>query len=364
MAHDDERSAWHRLALAEQHGGRLLGARLATALGGARAALEASTRRLEELVGRDRTRDLRAAWRRARPAAVRRRAQGLGQQVLTPADDGWPADVFAGLPDPPCALYLQGALPAPGLAAAAVVGTRDATPYGRAFARELGEQLAAAGVWVVSGFALGIDGAAHQGCVAGGGTTLAVLGCGIDHPYPSAHVDLRDDVLAAGGGFLSEHPPGVEPRKHHFPRRNRLVAALVQALVVVEAPRRSGALITARLALDLGREVLSVPGNVGQRAREGCHQLLREGAGLCEGVADVLHAVGIDAPDGPGLPLRAEPRGDAGLLWRHLDAATPLDAGALCARTGLGPEIVAAALVELELAGRARRMPAGGFLRT
>ena len=363
MAPDDEPNAWLRLALAEPHGGRLLGARLAAALGGARAALGASQATLVELVGRDRAGDLRAAWRRARPAAVRARAARLEQRVLTPADPGWPVDAFAGLADPPCALFARGALPPRGAASVGIVGTRDATHYGLAFARELARDLATAGVWVVSGFALGIDGAAHGGCVDGGGTTLAVLGCGIDHPYPSAHLDLRDDLLAAGGGLLSEHAPGVEPRKHHFPRRNRLAAALVQALVVVEAPARSGALITARLALELGREVLAVPGNVGQRARAGCHRLLREGAALCESAADVLEAIGIDTPDGPGLALRPEPSGEAGLLWRALDAATPVDAGVLCTRTGLAPEIVAAALVELELAGRARRLPEGGFLR-
>lgn len=363
MARDDEHAAWLRLALAEPHGGRLLGARLAQALGGARAALEAPTTRLVELVGRDRARDLRRAWTRARPRRVLRRAAEHGQRVLTPASDAWPADVFAGLTDAPCALFARGTLPAAGAAAAGIVGTRDATPYGTAFAHRLGRDLAAAGVWVVSGFALGIDGAAHEGCVVGGGPTLAVLGSGVDHPYPSAHVDLRDDLLAAGGGVVSEHPPGTEPRKHHFPRRNRLVAAFVQALVVVEAPARSGALITARLALDLGREILAVPGNVGQRARTGCHRLLREGATLCESAADVLHAIGLDLPDGPGLLLRAEPRGEAGLVWRALDAAAPVDAGALCARTGLAPDVVAAALVELELAGRARRTPSGGVLR-
>jgi DNA processing protein len=208
-----------------------------------------------------------------------------------------------------------------------------------------------------------VDGAAHQGAVDAQAPTLAVLGCGVDHAYPLAHLDLRDALLAAGGGLLSEHPPGVEPRKHHFPRRNRIAAALVQALVVVEAPARSGALITARLALDLGREILAVPGAVGTRGTAGTHRLLREGAGLCEGAVDVLHALGIDDPDGPRLALRAEPEGAAGVVWRALDAAASLDAATLCARTGLAPEVVTALLVELELGGRARRGHDGGFLR-
>jgi len=327
--------------------------------------MAAPAKRLAELVGHDRARDLRKAWRAAKPVAMLRRAADLGQRVLTPVDEGWPGEGLAALDDPPCALFVQGAPPPRGPApAVGVVGTRDATPYALEVAHALGSDLARAGLPVVSGFAVGVDGAAHRGALEGGGGTWAVLGCGIDYPYPVAHLDLRDELLAAGGGFVSEFAPGMHPRKQHFPRRNRIVAALVEALVVVEAPARSGALITARFALDLGREILSVPGNVGQRGRAGCHRLLREGAALCESAADVLATLGLDPAAGASLGLRAEPEGEAGVLWRALDAAAPSDAGVLCTRTGLGPERVASVLVELEMAGRIRRASGGGFLRS
>ncbi len=292
------------------------------------------------------------------------RAQSLGQQVIGRDAAGWPAARFAGLPDPPPALFVRGALPPRQAPCVAVVGTREATPYGLRAARELAEHLAASGVWVISGLALGVDGAAHEGALAADGSTLAVTGCGLDIDYPLAHVDLRERIAGAGG-LVSEHPPGVEPRAWHFPRRNRIVAAFSDAVVVVEAPARSGALITARLALDLGREILAMPGNVTRATHAGCHRLLKQGAAaLCEGADDVLAALGRDALAKAVAARRPPEGGIEATLWRALDPDEPTAANALCVRTGLDASEVAAALASLEIDGRALRVPGLGFVRT
>lgn len=162
----------------------------------------------------------------------------------------------------------------------AVVGTRKASHYGLSVARAIGRAFAERGVWVVSGLALGIDGRAHRGCIEAGGRSAAVLGCGADVVYPRRHRELYDR-LGSEGVILSELPPGVRPAPWFFPERNRLLAALSHAVVVVEAPRRSGALITANRALDLGREVFAVPGRILESVSEGCNRLLYDGAGLC-----------------------------------------------------------------------------------
>lgn len=354
--------AWIRLGLA-QGVGRPWARRAVEALGSPRAAAEADVVALRPHMAPAPARALVAALRRARPERIIRRATDLGQVVLTPADSAWPAARFEGLVDAPCCLFLRGCLPPPEASAVAVVGTRNASEYGLRAARDVSDALARAGVWIVSGFALGVDGAAHQACVAARGATVAVLGCGIDHDYPVSHGDLRVALLEHGG-LLSEHPPGDEPRRHHFPRRNRLVAALAQAVVVVEAPERSGALITARLALDLGREVLAVPGSIFRRTQAGCHRLLRQGAGLCAGAQDVADVLGLDLAMPPPEAAAGGMDGHAGAVWRALDDEEALDAGALCRRTGLDAQAVVVALTELELVGRARRLPGSGFVRS
>jgi DNA processing protein len=255
----------------------------------------------------------------------------------------------------------------------AIVGTREAGHHGLRVAHRLAEDLAARGIWIVSGLATGIDGAAHGGCLASGRAgTLAVLGCGIDVPYPLEHVDLKEEI-AQTGGVLSEHPPGTSPQPGLFPRRNRLVAALARAVVVVEAPLRSGALITAQLALEMGREVLAVPGPFGNPSYVGCHKLLKRGeASLCESAEDVLAAL-CDVSGRPGRP--GGPRGDpaprppppAGAplaLWGVLGESEVLSPDDLRLRTGLAAEEVAGALAILEVEGYVARVPGLGVRRT
>ena len=217
--------------------------------------------------------------------------------------DGDPAypPGLAVLSDPPLGVFVRGTVPA--VPAAAIVGSRRATAYGREVAEHFGRELAAAGVTVVSGMARGVDAAAHRGALAAGGPTVAVWGAGPDRVYPREHASLAEEIAAAGA-LVTEYPPGSPPLPHHFPERNRLIAGLAHVVIVVEADERSGALVTARLALDEGREVMAVPGSVFSRLSAGPNGLLRSGAAPALTAADVLAVLGV-AP--VALPRDAEP---------------------------------------------------------
>jgi DNA processing protein len=241
--------------------------------------------------------------------------------------------------DPPARLYLRGAgepalLSRP---AVGIVGARACSPYGAQVARMLGRELAAAGLVVVSGLARGVDGEAHRGALAGGGLTVAVLGCGIDRDYPATHAPLAREI-AERSLLVSEYAPGVQPAPFRFPARNRIIAGLCAATIVVEARERSGALITADFALDEGREVFAVPGEITSTLSAGTNALLRLGATPLTSSDDVLEAFGI-AP--LVRPARSHPLLD--LL--------PATADELVRASGLSPGDVAAALSELELEG-------------
>ena len=261
---------------------------------------------------------------------------------------GYPP-LLAELYDPPARLFLRGG-PAELLArpAVAIVGARSCSSYGGHVARELARELAAAGVVVVSGLARGIDGEAHRGALAGGGITVAVLGCGIDRDYPRSHAGLARRI-AEEGLVVSEYPPGVEPAPWRFPARNRIIAGLARATVVVEARERSGALITADLALELGRDVFAVPGEITSALSAGTNDLLRQGAAPLLSADDVLGAIGLErAPPGPHAALSPAAEAVSAILRDGARAADEL-----VRAVGLGSAEVAAALVELELAGLA-----------
>jgi DNA processing protein len=243
--------------------------------------------------------------------------------------------------DPPRRLYLRGEADAEVLsrAAVAVVGARACSPYGAQVARMLGRELAAAGVVVVSGLARGVDGEAHRGALETDGHTVAVLGCGIDRDYPAGHAVLAR-TIAERSLLVSEYEPGVLPAPYRFPARNRIVAGLCAATIVVEARERSGALITADFALEEGREVFAVPGEITSSLSMGTNALLRLGATPLTSAADVLEALGIEA----------EPQSkESHPLLQHL----PATADELVRATGLAPAEIAVALAELELSGLA-----------
>ncbi|HST17605.1 MAG TPA: DNA-processing protein DprA [Gaiellaceae bacterium] len=251
--------------------------------------------------------------------------------------------------DPPVGLFLRGGATLELLErpTVAVVGARSCSLYGTEVASMLGRELARAGVLVVSGLARGIDGAAHRGALDAG-QTLAVLGCGIDRDYPRAHAALAARI-AADGLIVSEYAPGVEPAPWRFPARNRVVAGLADATIVVEARTRSGALITADLALEEGREVLAVPGEITSYLSAGTNHLLRLGAVPVTSTADVLAVLGVAQPAQPLPPPAATSAEGRAISAVVADAPTTFDE--LVRRTGLDPPVVSAALVELELLG-------------
>jgi DNA processing protein len=253
--------------------------------------------------------------------------------------------LLAELFDPPPQLFVRGRTELLGEPAVAVVGARSCSAYGAQVARMLGRELAAAGLVVVSGLARGIDGEAHRGALDSGGPTVAVLGCGIDRDYPRAHAGLAERIRGTGA-VVSEYPPGTEPAPWRFPARNRIIAGLCLATVVVEARERSGALITADFALELGREVFAVPGEITAALSAGTNDLLRQGAAPLLSTADVLSALGIEQPEAPPPPVSAA---GGGVLRLLTDTACDFDG--LVRRSGFSSAELAAALVELELAG-------------
>ena len=262
-------------------------------------------------------------------------------------DPSFPS-LLAAIHDPPPRLYLRGAgdvglLDRPAIA---LVGARACSSYGRSVTRSLGRDLAATGLVVVSGMARGIDGEAHRGALGAGGVTVAVLGCGVDRDYPAAHSELARRICETGL-LVSEYEPGVEPAPWRFPARNRIIAGLCLATVVIEARERSGALITADFALEEGREVLAVPGEITSALSAGTNALLRLGATPVTCAADVLEVFGLD----PATPKAATLGGVAGVLLERLSAGA-LTADELLRGSGVDSGEGSAALIELELSGR------------
>lgn len=251
-------------------------------------------------------------WRRLDPQALLAGLRACGIDVVLPGDPGYPPPLRSWDADPPV-LFASGRSEAASLPAVAVVGTRRCTPYGRRMAETLAGGVAAAGFAVVSGLALGIDGAAHEAALAAGGTTVAVLGSGLECIYPEQHRDLAGRIRQRGL-LLSEHPPHRPPERHHFPLRNRIIARMALAVVIVEAGTRSGALITADLAVQASRPVLAVPGRADSWASAGCLDLIRDGTPMARSVDDVLEALGqairVPAPDrgAPAVALTEEER--------------------------------------------------------
>jgi DNA processing protein len=274
--------------------------------------------------------------------------------MLRAGDRGWPAEL-AELADPPSELHLRAPCTAARLTEllqpplVAIVGARQASVAGTAFAHRLAAGLARAGVGVVSGLARGIDGAAHAGALEAGGRTVAVLGCGIDVDYPRSNAALAARV-AVQGAVTSEYPPGTPPAPWRFPARNRIVAALGQCVVVVEAARTSGALITAGFALELGREVLAVPASPWVDAAAGGNALLRDGAGVVTGAGDVLVALGID-PAAAAADDRTAGLSPAAVRLLAAIGRAPGTPEALGARLAIRPAQLQALIAELELAG-------------
>lgn len=306
-------------------------------------------RRFVEQIGEDAVSSLETGAARREAEGVAERALRLGQTIVGLGAAQYPASLAA-IFDPPPVLFMRGAI-SEGRRRVAVVGARGATPSGRSIARDLACGLARHGIEVVSGLARGIDGSAHEGALLGGGSTLAVLGSSVDIIYPGEHKDLAARIEGGRGAVISELPPGTPPQPSQFPSRNRIIVGLSEAVIVVEAGSRSGASITARVALDEGRDVLAVPGRPGDPLAYGPNALIRDGATLIRGLEDVLEHLKIEAA--PPKTLSSPP--DKILQQLKNSAAKSVDQ--LAVDTGLAPPELMARLSELELDGRIERLP-------
>jgi DNA processing protein len=262
----------------------------------------------------------------------------------------------------PPALFFVGRRELLNRPALAIIGSRNATAQGAENARAFAQALSQAGLTIVSGLAVGIDAAAHQGAMAGEGSTLAVVGTGLDRVYPARHRDLAHRI-AERGGLISEFPPGTPPRDSNFPRRNRLISGLARGVLVVEAALSSGSLITARYAGEQGREVFAIPGSIHSPLSKGCHKLIRDGAKLVEKAQDILEEFGMAAGIASAATQEAvqvSAGEDAVLDALGGDSA---DVDTLVARTAMATDVVVAALTNLELNGRVAALPGGLWQR-
>jgi DNA processing protein len=286
------------------------------------------------------------------------------KHVLTLGDPHYPGALLQ-TADPPLLLYAQGRLALLAAPMVAMVGSRNPTPQGLENARAFARSLSQAGLTVVSGLALGIDGAAHEGALHGAGSTVAVVGTGLDRVYPKAH-HLLAHQISEEGLMLSEYPLGTPPLPGFFPQRNRIIAGLASGTLVVEAAVKSGSLITARLAAEYGREVMAIPGSIHAPQSRGCHALIKQGAKLVETAQDVLEELsamtGLPAPLA-SAPQRQDPgpQNEAPLLG--LMGYDPISLDALSERSGMPPEMLSAQLLDLELSGHVARLPGQLFQR-
>jgi DNA processing protein len=365
----EELAAWLRLALAPGIG-NTVARRLLTAFGLPERIWQQSLEALAEVA-----RAPVAGWREPQPGFDEQfeatwqwlQAEDIApHRILTLADADYPGGLLQ-TEDPPLLLFVLGTIPAEWPRGIAVVGSRNPTPQGLANARQFGRSFAQAGLTVVSGMALGVDGNAHEGALEGAApgqlATIAVVGTGLDRVYPRQHHELAQRI-ARRGLIVSEYPLGTPPLAQNFPRRNRIIAALSEGTVVVEAALQSGSLITARLAAEQGKEVFAIPGSIHSPQARGCHALLKEGAKLVETAQDVLEDLRMPSPargESHGAGATSAAPEDELLAALGFD---PVSLDALVARTGIAPARLQARLLELELEGHVARLPGGLFQRT
>jgi DNA processing protein len=354
---DPELAAWLRVALAPGVGGQTL-RKLLAEFGLPSQVLAAGRSALARAVGDALARRILADDQASAVAAALRWAEAPGHAVVTLADRAYPPRLLE-IPDPPALLYVEGRVELLARASLAMVGSRNATPQGIENATSFARAFSAAGLTIVSGLALGIDAAAHRGALEGEGSTIAVLGAGVDVAYPPRNRGLQRRI-AERGALVSEFPLGTPAVAANFPRRNRLISGLARGVLVVEAALASGSLITARLAAEQGRDVFAIPGSIHSPLAKGCHALIKDGAKLVESAEDVLGELGLGAAAARTV-AQSSPE-VAHELLQHL-GHDPCNVDTLCRRSGLTPDIVSAMLLELELQGRVASLPGGRYQR-
>ena len=299
--------------------------------------------------------------------AMQRKIASLDIRLISYWDDDYPP-LLKTIYDPPALLYVRGTLP--DREAFAIVGSRKATSSGLELARELAGKLAAKGICIASGMARGVDSAAHQGAVDAQGTTIAVLGCGVDHIYPRENYRLYHQIIKQGA-VISEHPPGTGPVARHFPGRNRIISGLARGVLIVEAAAGSGSLITADFALEQGREIFATPGAIQHPNSQGPHQLLKDGAQLVTDSNDILQALWPEqittskprttsTPTSPLPPVNLDP---PSLSVYQLLGENPLHHDEIARKCALTPMHLSAILLDLELRGGAKQLPGGHYIR-
>ena len=288
--------------------------------------------------------------------------EARGILTVVKGERGYPK-LLEEISDPPFSIFYRGKLPDQVMKCIAVVGSRKATQYGIEAAEWIAKALSRAGACVVSGAAYGVDSAAHRGALMAGGDTTAVLGCGPDVVYPRSNGGLLSDI-ALKGCILSEYPPGIKPLKHHFPARNRLIAGMSLGVVVVEASRTGGALLTADFALSEGREVFAVPGQIFSKNSEGTNALIRNGAGLVGSAEDIFEELSFAVEK--TLPFDTAPENLTAEERKSLDVLTagPCDAAEIAGRTGLAVGEAVSLLSRMEVTGLVRRGPGGRYHST
>ncbi|KNZ34584.1 MAG: DNA processing protein DprA [Methylibium sp. NZG] len=367
----DELAAWLRL-IETPKVGRESARRLLAAFGSPQAVFDAPTRAIGEVVGAAAS-DALAAAPETLEALIELTWSWLGakadeaRHIITLGDPLYPPALLE-TADPPLLLYAQGRAELLRAAAIAVVGSRNPTRQGTDNARAFSEQLSRAGLTVVSGLALGVDAAAHEGGLEGAASTVAVVGTGLDRVYPRRNLALAHRI-ALRGLMVSEYPIGMPPLPANFPIRNRIIAGLARGTLVVEAALQSGSLITARMALEASRDVFAIPGSIHSPQSRGCHALIKQGAKLVDSAQDILEELKL--PDAPGAAPSAGSAPSAATSSatppeEPLLAALgfdPVTLDALVARTGCSPAELSIRLLELELEGRVARLPGQLFQR-
>lgn len=361
----DELAAWLRLIETPQVG-RESARKLLAAFGSPQAVLAASTSARKELVSAATATalaevpDTVLALIETTVDWLAGTTEDVPRQVLTLGDSSYPS-LLVETADPPLLLYLQGDANLLSAPSVAVVGSRNPTPQGRENAHAFSAHLSQAGLTIVSGLALGIDGAAHEGGLSGPGRTIAVIGTGLDRVYPRRHLELAHRI-SARGLMLSEYSLGTPPLPPNFPMRNRIIAGLTSGTLVVEAALQSGSLITARLASEAGRDVFAIPGSIHSPQSRGCHALIKQGAKLVETGQDVLEELPSFRPPSPDQVASPPEASSSDPLLQAL-GFDPVTLDALVARTGWPAALLNTRLLELEMEGQVARLPGQLFQR-
>ncbi|MBU7008253.1 DNA-processing protein DprA [Phosphitispora fastidiosa] len=307
--------------------------------------------------------------RELKPEAETQKLADSGIGVISIEEPEYPL-LLKNIFDPPKILYFKGKKSILNKEMFAIVGARKATHYGLTAARAIAGELSHAGLGIVSGMARGIDTAAHRGALDSGGITIAVLGCGVDVVYPRENRNIMEEIIQKGA-VISEFPPGTSPVAGNFPQRNRLISGLSCGVLVIEAAEKSGSLITVDFALEQGREVFAVPGQVTNRMNRGCHRLIRQGACLVENAGDILEELGLAVPDQGVLPGR-ELCGVSGNIYLtdeekrvyNIISDDPISSETIICSTGIRPSEVMSMLLVMELKGLVRQLPGQRYVRS